>query len=394
MEFKACLKLLADQNGSDLFLTADAPPVVKIDGRMKPLDNDRLSPQQIKKIAYAVMDEDQIAEFKEKPEMNLALMEPGIGRFRVNIFKQQHQLAMVVRNIQTQIPNIDKLGLPKILKKIMMQKRGLVLFVGATGSGKSTSLAAMIDHRNSHATDHIITIEDPIECIHSHKNSLVNQREVGIDTDSYEDALKNALRQAPDVVMIGEIRARETMEHAISFAETGHLYLSTLHANNADQALDRIINFFPEDRRDQLLMDLSLNVRAFVSQRLVQTVDGKRVAAIEILLGTPLIKDLIRKGDVHLIKEVMEKSENIGMQTFDSHLLKMYQQGLISLEEALRHSDSPNNLRLEINLEEKGKLHQAQPRRTDQKYEMPKLELDPLNQHDGNMFSSHEFRPA
>ncbi len=360
MEFKMCLKLLVDQNGSDLFLTADSPPIVKIDGRMRPVGNDRLSARQIQQIAYAVMDGDQIAGFKEKPEMNLALIEPGIGRFRVNIFKQQHQLAMVIRNIQTQIPTLDELGLPDILKKIMMQKRGFVLFVGATGSGKSTSLAAMIDHRNSHAADHIITIEDPVEFIHSHKKSLVNQREVGIDTDSYEDALKNTLRQAPDVIMIGEIRARETMEHAISFAETGHLCLSTLHANNANQALDRIINFFPEDRRGQLLMDLSLNVRAFVSQRLIQTLDDKRVAAIEIMLGTPLIKDLIRKGDVHLIKEVMEKSENIGMQTFDSHLLKMYRQGLISLDEALRNSDSPNNLRLKIELAEKGELHQAQ----------------------------------
>ena len=385
MEFKACLKLLADQNGSDMFLTADSPPVVKIDGRMKPVDSGGLSAQQIKQIAYAVMDEDQKAEFKEKPEMNLALMELDIGRFRVNIFKQQHQLAMVIRNIQTRIPSLDELDLPEILKKIMMQKRGLVLFVGATGSGKSTSLTAMIDHRNSHAADHIITIEGPVEFIHSHKKSLVNQREVGIDTDSYEDALKNTLRQAPDVIMIGEIRARETMEHAISFAETGHLCLSTLHANKSNQALDRIINFFPEDRRNQLLMDLSLNVSAFVSQRLVQSVDGKRVAAIEVLLGTPLIKDLIRKGDVHLIKEMMGKSENIGMQTFDSHLLKMYQQGLISLEEALRNSDSPNNLRLKINLAKKGKFHQTQQRRTDEEDDMPGLELDLVDQHDGNM---------
>jgi len=389
MEFKACLKLLADQNGSDLFLTTDAPPVVKIDGRMKPVGSNRLSAENIKQIANAIMDEDQQAEFKEKPEMNLAMVEPGIGRFRVNIFKQQLHLAIVIRNIKAQIPSIDGLELPEILKKIIMQKRGLVLFVGATGSGKSTSLAAMIDYRNSHAADHIITIEDPVEFIHSHKKSLVNQREVGIDTDSYEDALKNTLRQSPDVIMIGEVRARETMEHAISFAETGHLCLSTLHANNANQALDRIINFFPEDRRDQLLMDLSLNVHAFVSQRLVQTVDGKRVAAIEIMLGTPLIKDLIRKGDVHLIKEVMEKSENIGMQTFDSHLLKMYQQEVITYEEALRNSDSPNNLRLKISLAEKGKLHQGQQSSGGQEEDMSKLELGLLDKQDGNMFSAH-----
>ncbi len=389
MEFKACLKLLADQNGSDLFLTTDAPPVVKIDGRMKPVGSNRLSAENIKQIANAIMDEDQQAEFKEKPEMNLAMVEPGIGRFRVNIFKQQLHLAIVIRNIKAQIPSIDGLELPEILKKIIMQKRGLVLFVGATGSGKSTSLAAMIDYRNSHAADHIITIEDPVEFIHSHKKSLVNQREVGIDTDSYEDALKNTLRQSPDVIMIGEVRARETMEHAISFAETGHLCLSTLHANNANQALDRIINFFPEDRRDQLLMDLSLNVHAFVSQRLVQTVDGKRVAAIEIMLGTPLIKDLIRKGDVHLIKEVMEKSENIGMQTFDSHLLKMYQQEVITYEEALRNSDSPNNLRLKISLAEKGKLHQGQQSSGGQEEGMSKLELGLLDKQDGNMFSAH-----
>jgi len=389
MEFKACLKLLADQNGSDLFLTTDAPPVVKIDGRMKPIGSNRLSAENIKQIANAIMDEDQQAEFKEKPEMNLAMVEPGIGRFRVNIFKQQLHLAIVIRNIKAQIPSIDGLELPEILKKIIMQKRGLVLFVGATGSGKSTSLAAMIDYRNSHAADHIITIEDPVEFIHSHKKSLVNQREVGIDTDSYEDALKNTLRQSPDVIMIGEVRARETMEHAISFAETGHLCLSTLHANNANQALDRIINFFPEDRRDQLLMDLSLNVHAFVSQRLVQTVDGKRVAAIEIMLGTPLIKDLIRKGDVHLIKEVMEKSENIGMQTFDSHLLKMYQQEVITYEEALRNSDSPNNLRLKISLAEKGKLHQGQQSSGGQEEGMSKLELGLLDKQDGNMFSAH-----
>ena len=248
------------------------------------------------------------------------------------------------------IPNADKLGLPPILKKSIMEKRGLILFIGGTGSGKSTSLAALIDYRNTNASGHIITIEDPIEYIHPHKKSLINQREVGVDTLSYEDALKNTLRQAPDVILIGEIRSRETMEHALAFAETGHLCLSTLHANNSNQALDRIINFFPEERHNQLLLDLSLNLKAFVSQRLVPTIDGKRTAAIEILLGTQLIRDLIQKGDIHGIKEVMEKSENVGMQTFDSHLLRLFKEGTISLEEALQNSDSPNNLKLKINL--------------------------------------------
>ena len=267
---------------------------------------------------------------------------------------------MVIRNIKTEIPNADQLGLPDILKIAIMEKRGLILFVGGTGSGKSTSLAALIDHRNRNADGHIITIEDPIEYIHPHKRSSVNQREVGVDTDSYEDALKNTLRQAPDVILIGEIRSRETMEHALAFAETGHLCLSTLHANSANQALDRIINFFPEERRHQLLMDLSLNLKAFVSQRLIPTIDGKRVAAIEILLGTPMIRDLIMKGDIHAIKEIMEKSAEQGMQTFDSHLYKLYSSGRISLEEALRNADSASNLKLKINL-----AAGLQPKRTD-----------------------------
>jgi twitching motility protein PilU len=268
----------------------------------------------------------------------------------VNIFRQRNSISLVIRNIKMDIPAWEDLGLPPVLTEVIMAKRGLVLFVGATGSGKSTSLASLIDHRNTHSAGHIITIEDPIEFVHSHKKSIVNQREVGLDTDCYEDALKNTLRQAPDVILIGEIRARDTMEHAIAFAETGHLAISTLHANNANQALDRIINFFPEDRRNQLLLDLSLNLRAFVSQRLVKTVDGKRTAAVEILLGTPLVQDMIRRGDVHEIKEVMEKSENLGMQTFDSALYRLYQAGRIDLEEALRNADSPNNLRLKINL--------------------------------------------
>lgn len=285
--------------------------------------------------------------------MNLAISESGVGRFRVNLFQQRNQISIVIRNIKTDIPGTQELGLPPILSKLVMQKRGLILFVGATGSGKSTSLAALIDYRNSNSAGHIITIEDPIEFVHRHKKSIVNQREVGVDTLTYEEALKNTLRQAPDVILIGEIRDRETMEHAIAFAETGHLAISTLHANNANQAFDRIINFFPEERRRQLLMDLSLNVRGFVSQRLIPTLDGKRAAAIEILLGTPMVNDLILKGEINQIKEVMQKSENIGMQTFDTALYKLYKEGRISLEEALRNADSQNNLRLRISLEEK-----------------------------------------
>jgi twitching motility protein PilU len=352
MEFKDYLKILVQHDGSDLYLTVGAPPAAKFHGALKPLENIKLTVEQVKAIADSIMSDEQRASFEHKPEMNLAISEPSIGRFRVNIFKQRNAYALVIRNIKVDIPNADVLGLPQILKDKIMEKRGLILFVGGTGSGKSTSLAALIDYRNSHSSGHIITIEDPIEYVHPHKKSLINQREVGVDTLSYEDALKNTLRQAPDVILIGEIRSQETMEHALAFAETGHLCLSTLHANNANQALDRIINFFPEERRPQLLMDLSLNLQAFISQRLVPTVDGKRVAAIEILLGTKLVSDLIQKGDVHGIKEAMEKSANIGMQTFDMHLLELYQSGVISLEEALRNSDSPNNLKLKINLSE------------------------------------------
>ncbi len=352
MEFKDYLKILAQYDGSDLYLTVAAPPVAKFQGTLKPIENIKLTVDQLKTIALSLMDADQQKAFEHLPELNLAISEPGIGRFRVNIFKQRNSFALVIRNIKTEIPNADKLGLPKVLKKTIMEKRGLILFIGGTGSGKSTSLAALIDYRNSHTSGHIITIEDPIEYIHPHKKSLVNQREVGVDTMSYEDALKNTLRQAPDVILIGEIRSRETMEHALAFAETGHLCLSTLHANNSNQALDRILNFFPEERHNQLLLDLSLNLKAFVSQRLVPTVDGKRVAAIEILLSSQLVRDLILKGEVQNIKEAMEKSENIGMQTFDSHLMRLYTDGIISLDDALQNSDSPNNLKLKINLAE------------------------------------------
>jgi len=352
MEFKDYLKIMVMKDASDLYITAGAPPVAKIQGNMTRIESTAISHLRAQEIANQIMSEEQCIEFSEKPEMNLAISEPGIGRFRVNIFRQRNHTALVIRSIKTEIPSMESLGLPQILKKLIMEKRGLILFVGGTGSGKSTSLAAMIDYRNTHADGHIITIEDPIEFIHQHKKSLVNQREVGIDTDCYEDALKNTLRQAPDVILIGEIRDRETMEHAIAFAETGHLAISTLHANNSNQAFDRIINFFPAERRQQLLMDLSLNVRAVVSQRLLPGMDGKRTAAIEILIGTPLVSDLILKGEIDKIKDVMQKSENIGMCTFDSALYKLYKDGKISLEEALRNADSQNNLRLRVSLEE------------------------------------------
>ena len=352
MEFKDYLKILAVKDGSDLYLSTGAPVCGKFHGILKPLEREPLGSGQIKEIAYKIMSEDQCRDFEKALEMNLAISEPNVGRFRINIFIQRNEVAMVVRNIKTEIPTVKELKLPDILSEIIMVKRGLVLFVGGTGSGKSTSLAALIDHRNANSGDHIITIEDPIEFIHKHKRSIVNQREVGVDTLTYEDALKNTLRQAPDVILIGEIRDRETMEHALAFAETGHLAISTLHANNSNQALDRIINFFPEERRAQLFQDLSSNLRAFVSQRLVPTVDGKRTAAIEILLGTATIQDLIKRGDLSEIKEIMEKSENLGMQTFDGALFKLQQEGQISLDDALKNADSPNNLRLRISLAE------------------------------------------
>lgn len=344
------LKVLAKHDGSDLYLSTGAPPSAKFNGELKPLAKQPLPAGVIKKLAYELMNEEQISDFEHKPEMNMALSEPGVGRFRINIFKQRNEISMVIRNIKTDIPNLNDLGLPEVLKSMIMKKNGLILFVGGTGSGKSTSLAALIDYRNSNSKGHIITIEDPIEFVHNHKKSIINQREVGVDTDSYEDALKNTLRQAPDVILIGEIRDSETMEHALAFAETGHLAISTLHANNANQALDRIINFFPEERHKQVLNDLSLNLRAFVSQRLIPTIDNKRCAAIEILLGTPMISDLIKKGQVAEIKEVMEKSEGIGMQTFDNALIKLFNAGRISKDMAVKNADSENNVRLKIEL--------------------------------------------
>lgn len=348
MRINDWLKYLATENGSDLYLSTGAPPCAKFQGQLKPIGSDVLQPGEIREIAMEVMDDTQRAEFEQELEMNLAMSIAGFGRFRVNIFMQRNEVSIVARNIVAEIPNWQDLRLPEILTDVVMRKRGLVLFVGATGSGKSTSLAALIDYRNSNSSGHIVTIEDPVEYVHNHKKSIVNQREVGVDTRNWHNALKNTLRQAPDVILIGEIRDRETMEHAIAFAETGHLCISTLHANNANQALDRIINFFPEDRRPQLLMDLSLNIQCFVSQRLIPTVDGKRCAAIEVLLGTPMVADLILKGDIDGIKEVMEKSENIGMKTFDSALFELYREGLISEDEALRNADSPNNVRLKI----------------------------------------------
>lgn len=342
------LKILSAENGSDLYLSTGAPPCAKFQGELKPIASEILQPGEIKEIAYEIMDATQRAEFEQELELNLATSVSGYGRFRINIFVQRNEVGIVARNIVADIPNWHDLGLPSVLTEVVMRKRGLMLFVGATGSGKSTSLAAMIDYRNCHSSGHIVTIEDPVEFVHSHKKSIVNQREVGVDTRSWHNALTNTLRQAPDVVLIGEIRDRETMEHALAFSETGHLCISTLHATNANQALDRIINFFPEDRHPQLLMDLSLNLQAIVSQRLVPTVDGKRSAAVEVLLASPMVQDLILKGEVDTIKEVMEKSENIGMKTLDSALFELFRDGVINEEEALRNADSPNNLRLRI----------------------------------------------
>ncbi|MEJ2177373.1 MAG: PilT/PilU family type 4a pilus ATPase [Gammaproteobacteria bacterium] len=342
------LKLIVKRDGSDLYLSTGAPPSMRVHGKMVKVGNSALEPGAVKRMAQEIMDQEQNEAFARKPEMNLAITEEGVGRFRVNIFKQQNEVSMVVRVIKTEIPNYADLGLPDILLELIMEKRGLILFVGGTGSGKSTSLASLIDHRNTNSAGHIISIEDPIEFVHPHKNSIVNQREIGVDTDCYSDALENTLRQAPDVILIGEIRNRETMEHALAFAETGHLCLSTLHANNANQALDRIINFFPEDRHSQLFLDLSLNVRGIISQRLVPTVDGKRAAAIEIMLGTPRVRDLIKDGKVDELKEVIQASDNQGMQSFDAALYALYKNGTISLEEAIKNADSANNLRVRI----------------------------------------------
>jgi twitching motility protein PilU len=345
------LKLMISRNGSDLFITGDFPPAIKVDGKVTKVSPQPLSSAHTLALARSVMNDKQAAEFERTKECNFAVAPPGVGRFRVNAFIQQGKVGMVMRTIPATLPTIDTLGLPQVLKDVTMTKRGLCILVGATGSGKSTSLAAMVDWRNENSFGHIITIEDPVEFVHPHKNCVVTQREVGLDTDSWEAALKNTLRQAPDVILMGEIRDRETMEHAVAFAETGHLCMATLHANSANQALDRIINFFPEERRTQLLMDLSLNLRAMVSQRLVPNQDGKgRFAAVEIMLNTPLISDMIFKGEVSEIKEIMKKSRNLGMQTFDQALFDGFENNKITFEDALRNADSVNDLRLQIKL--------------------------------------------
>jgi twitching motility protein PilU len=345
------LRLMISRNGSDLFLTADFPPAIKVDGRVTKVSPQPLTGQHTMALARAVMNDKQAAEFERTKECNFAISPQGIGRFRCNAFVQMGHIGLVFRVIPQALPTVDQLGLPKVLKDVAMTKRGLVIMVGATGSGKSTSLAAMVDWRNEHSHGHIITIEDPVEFVHPHKNCIITQREVGIDTDGWEHALKNTLRQAPDVILMGEIRDRETMEHAVAFAETGHLCMATLHANSSNQALDRIINFFPEERRAQLLMDLSLNLKAIVSQRLLPREQGKgRIAAVEIMLNTPLVSDMIFKGEVGELKELMKRSRELGMQTFDQALFDLYEQRHVSYEDALRNADSVNDLRLQIKL--------------------------------------------
>ncbi|MDD5299672.1 MAG: PilT/PilU family type 4a pilus ATPase [Gallionella sp.] len=348
------LRGMLSKKASDLFITSGFPPAFKMDGKMTPMSNQALTHQHTQELARSIMNDKQAAEFEATHECNFAISPSGIGRFRVNIFMQQQRVGMVLRTITTKIPDLDEMGLPEVLKDVVMTKRGLVILVGGTGSGKSTTLAAMIGYRNKNSYGHIITIEDPVEYVHDHINCIITHREVGVDTESWHNALKNTLRQAPDVILIGEIRDQETMEHAVAFAETGHLCLATLHANSANQALDRIINFFPEERRTQLLMDLSLNVKSLISQRLIPKKDGKgRAAAIEILLNSPLIADLIFKGEVNSIKSVMAKSRELGMETFDGALFNLYEAEKISYEEALKNADSVNDLRLRIKLESK-----------------------------------------
>ncbi len=348
------LKLMISKGGSDLFITADFPPAFKLDGKLTPVSNQPLSALHTVELARSIMNDKQAAEFEDSKECNFAIMPTGLGRFRVSAFVQQGRVGMVLRTINSEIPKIEDLGVPTILKDVAMTKRGLVIVVGATGSGKSTTLASMIGHRNENSFGHIITIEDPIEFVHPHRNCIVTQREIGVDTEDWHVALKNTLRQAPDVILIGEVRDRETMDYAIAFAETGHLCLATLHANSANQALDRIINFFPEERRAQLLMDLSLNLKAMISQRLIPKRHSKgRCVAVEVMLNSPLISDLVFKGDVHEIKEVIKKSRELGMQTFDQALFDLYEAGQITYEDALRNADSVNDLRLSIKLQGK-----------------------------------------
>jgi twitching motility protein PilU len=348
------LRTMISKQGSDLFITVGACPSMKIDGKMTPITNQQLSPSHTQALVRSIMNDKQAAEFEQHQEVNFAISLPGVARFRVNAFTQRGSQGMVLRTINSEIPTFDQLHLPAVLKDISMTKRGLVIFVGGTGSGKSTSLAAMVGYRNDNSYGHIVTIEDPIEYIHNHGNCLITQREVGVDTESYDIALKNTLRQAPDVILLGEIRDRETMDYAIAFAETGHLCLSTLHANSTNQALDRIINFFPEDRRAQLLMDLSLNLKGVISQRLIPRADQKgRVPAVEVMINTPLMSDLIFKGEVHEMKGLMAKSTEHGMITFDQALFNLFEEGSITYEDALRNADSVNDLRLRVKLESK-----------------------------------------
>ena len=358
IDFTSFLKLMAHKKASDLFVTAGIPPSMKVHGKISPITQNPLTPQQSRDLVLNVMSPSQREEFEKTHECQFAIGVSGVGRFRVSCFYQRNQVGMVLRRIETKIPTIEELNLLPVIKTLAMTKRGLIIFVGATGTGKSTSLASMIGYRNQNSSGHIITIEDPIEFVHKHEGCIITQREVGIDTDSWEAALKNTLRQAPDVILIGEVRTREGMDHAIAFAETGHLCLCTLHANNANQAMDRIINFFPEDRRNQLLMDLSLNIKGVVAQQLVPTPDGKgRCVAMEVLLGTPLVQDYIRDGEIHKLKEVMKESTNIGMRTFDQSLFELYQAGSISYEDALRYADSANEVRLKIKLSQGGDAH-------------------------------------
>src|SRR5215831_18961260 len=358
MEFDKLLKLVVEKGASDLFITAGRPPTIKINGKLFAASKNALSPEQSREIVLGVMNKDQQDQFKRDHECNFAINTRGLGRFRVSAFYQRNLIGMVLRRIEVNIPKVAELGLPPILEQLSMTKRGLIIFVGATGTGKSTSLAAMIGHRNENSSGHIISIEDPIEYIHQHRGCIITQREVGMDTDSFEVALKNTLRQAPDVIMIGEVRTRETMESAVTFAETGHLCLCTLHANNANQALDRIIHFFPSDRREQLFMDLSLNLKGVVAQQLIPTPDGKaRRVAMEVMLGTPLVADYIRQGEIHKLKDVMKESTNLGMRTFDQSLFELYQAGEISYEDALRFADSSNEVRLKIKLAQGGDAH-------------------------------------
>src|SRR6266545_715177 len=348
------LDLLVKQKGSDLFITAGFPPALKVDGKIQPVSKTALSPQHTIELVRSVMNDKQAAEFEATKECNFAIAPPGVGRFRTNAFIQQGRVGMVLRTIMTEIPKFEDLGLPPVLKDVIMSKRGIMMFIGATGCGKSTSMAALLGYRNENSYGHIITIEDPIEFVHEHKNCIMTQREVAVDTDNWEIALKNSLRQAPDVILIGEIRDRNTMDYAIAFAETGHLCLATLHANSTNQALDRIINFFPEERRAQLLMDLSLNLRGMISQRLIPKKGAKgRVAAIEIMLNSPLMADLIFKGEVHEMKALIARSNELGMMTFDQALFELFEADLITYEDALRNADSVNDLRLRIKLESK-----------------------------------------